>query len=512
MSKKPVVLMILDGYGLNDNCEANAVCEGKTPIMDQLMSQCPFVKGQASGMAVGLPDGQMGNSEVGHLNMGAGRIVYQELTRITKAIQDGDFFEVPAFLEAVENCRKNGSALHLFGLVSDGGVHSHNTHIYGLLELAKRHGLKDVYVHCFLDGRDTPPASGKGFVEALEAKMKEIGVGKVASVMGRYYAMDRDNRWDRVELAYKALTKGEGETAVSGPAGIQASYDAEKYDEFVMPTVVTEDGKAIGTIKDHDSVIFFNFRPDRAREITRAFCDDAFQGFEREKRLDLTFVCFTEYDETIENKLVAFHKQSITNTFGEFLAAHGKTQARIAETEKYAHVTFFFNGGVEEPNEGEDRILVKSPKVATYDLQPEMSAPEVCDKLVEAIKSDKYDVIIINFANPEMVGHTGIEDAAIKAIEAVDACVGRTVDAIKEVDGILFICADHGNAEQLVDYETGAPFTAHTTNPVPFILVNADPAYKLREGGCLADIAPTLIELMGMEQPAEMTGKSLLVK
>ena len=512
MSKKPVVLMILDGYGLNDNCEANAVCEGKTPIMDQLMSQCPFVKGQASGMAVGLPDGQMGNSEVGHLNMGAGRIVYQELTRITKAIQDGDFFEVPAFLEAVENCRKNGSALHLFGLVSDGGVHSHNTHIYGLLELAKRHGLKDVYVHCFLDGRDTPPASGKGFVEALEAKMKEIGIGKVASVMGRYYAMDRDNRWDRVELAYKALTKGEGETAVSGPAGIQASYDAEKYDEFVMPTVVTEDGKAIGTIKDHDSVIFFNFRPDRAREITRAFCDDAFQGFEREKRLDLTFVCFTEYDETIENKLVAFHKQSITNTFGEFLAAHGKTQARIAETEKYAHVTFFFNGGVEEPNEGEDRILVKSPKVATYDLQPEMSAPEVCDKLVEAIKSDKYDVIIINFANPDMVGHTGIEDAAIKAIEAVDACVGRTVDAIKEVDGVLFICADHGNAEQLVDYETGAPFTAHTTNPVPFILVNADPAYKLREGGCLADIAPTLIELMGMEQPAEMTGKSLLVK
>ena len=512
MSKKPVVLMILDGYGLNDNCEANAVCEGKTPIMDQLMSQCPFVKGQASGMAVGLPDGQMGNSEVGHLNMGAGRIVYQELTRITKAIQDGDFFEVPAFLEAVENCRKNGSALHLFGLVSDGGVHSHNTHIYGLLELAKRHGLKDVYVHCFLDGRDTPPASGKGFVEALEAKMKEIGVGKVASVMGRYYAMDRDNRWDRVELAYKALTKGEGETAVSGPAGIQASYDAEKYDEFVMPTVVTEDGKAIGTIKDHDSVIFFNFRPDRAREITRAFCDDAFQGFEREKRLNLTFVCFTEYDETIENKLVAFHKQSITNTFGEFLAAHGKTQARIAETEKYAHVTFFFNGGVEEPNEGEDRILVKSPKVATYDLQPEMSAPEVCDKLVEAIKSDKYDVIIINFANPDMVGHTGIEDAAIKAIEAVDACVGRTVDAIKEVDGVLFICADHGNAEQLVDYETGAPFTAHTTNPVPFILVNADPAYKLREGGCLADIAPTLIELMGMEQPAEMTGKSLLVK
>lgn len=510
MSKKPVVLMILDGYGLNDNCEANAVCEGRTPIMDQLMSQCPYVEGQASGMAVGLPDGQMGNSEVGHLNMGAGRIVYQELTRITKAIQDGDFFDVPAFLEAVENCKKNGTALHLFGLVSDGGVHSHNTHIYGLVELAKKHGLDQVFVHCFLDGRDTPPASGKGFVEALDEKMKEIGVGKVASVMGRYYAMDRDNRWDRVELAYNALTKGIGETAVSGPAGIQASYDKEKYDEFVLPTVVTEDGKAIGLIKDKDSVIFFNFRPDRAREITRAFCDDEFAGFAREKRLDLTYVCFTDYDETISNKIVAFHKQSITHTFGEFLAEHGKTQARIAETEKYAHVTFFFNGGIEEPNKGEDRILVKSPKVATYDLQPEMSAPEVCDKLVEAIKSDKYDVIIINFANPDMVGHTGVEGAAIKAIETVDACVGRAVDAVKEVDGVMFICADHGNAEQLVDYVTGEPFTAHTTNPVPFILVNADPSCKLREGGCLADIAPTLIELMGLEQPKEMTGKSLI--
>lgn len=512
MSKKPVVLMILDGYGLNDNCEANAVCEGKTPVMDQLMSQCPFVKGQASGMAVGLPEGQMGNSEVGHLNMGAGRIVYQELTRITKAIMDGDFFDVPAFLAAVDNCKKHDSALHLFGLVSDGGVHSHNTHIYGLVELAKRHGLDKVFVHCFLDGRDTPPASGKGFVEELDAKMKEIGVGKVASVMGRYYAMDRDNRWDRVELAYNALTRGQGATAESGPAGIQASYDQEKNDEFVMPTVVVEDGQPVGTIKDHDSVIFFNFRPDRAREITRAFCDDDFAGFPREKRLDLTYVCFTDYDETIGNKLVAFQKQSITNTFGEFLAAHGKTQARIAETEKYAHVTFFFNGGVEEPNEGEDRILVKSPKVATYDLQPEMSAPEVCDKLVEAIKSDKYDVIIINFANPDMVGHTGIEEAAIKAIETVDACVGRAVDAIKEVNGVMFICADHGNAEQLVDYQSGEPFTAHTTNPVPFILVNADPSYKLREGGCLADIAPTLIELLELEQPEEMTGKTLLVK
>ncbi|MDO4278817.1 MAG: 2,3-bisphosphoglycerate-independent phosphoglycerate mutase [Lachnoclostridium edouardi] len=512
MGKKPVVLMILDGYGLNNNCDHNAVCQGKTPVMDQLMSQCPFVKGNASGMAVGLPEGQMGNSEVGHLNMGAGRIVYQELTRITKSISDGDFFENQAFLEAVKNCKENHSALHMFGLVSDGGVHSHNTHIYGLLELAKRNGLEKVYVHCFLDGRDTPPASGKDFVAELEEKMKEIGVGEVASVMGRYYAMDRDNRWDRVEMAYKVLTEGTGEAADSAVDGIQASYDNGKTDEFVVPFAVTKNGRPTAVIKDHDSVIFFNFRPDRAREITRAFCDDDFQGFERGSRLDLVYVCFTDYDETIGNKLVAFHKQTITNTFGQFLADHGLTQARIAETEKYAHVTFFFNGGVEEPNKGEDRILVKSPKVATYDLQPEMSAPQVCDKLVEAIESGKYDVIIINFANPDMVGHTGVEGAAIKAIETVDACVGRTVDAIKKADGVMFICADHGNAEQLVDYETGEPFTAHTTNPVPFILVNADPAYKLREGGCLADIAPTLIELMGMEQPEEMTGKSLLVK
>ncbi|WP_138307967.1 MULTISPECIES: 2,3-bisphosphoglycerate-independent phosphoglycerate mutase [unclassified Clostridium] len=513
MIKKPTVLMILDGYGLNDNCDHNAVCEGRTPVMDQLMSQCPFVKGEASGMAVGLPEGQMGNSEVGHLNMGAGRIVYQELTRITKSIQDGDFFDIPEFLSAVENCRKNDSALHMFGLVSDGGVHSHNTHIYGLLELAKKNGLKKVYVHCFLDGRDTPPESGKGFVEQLEAKMKEIGVGEVASVMGRYYAMDRDKRWDRVELAYNALTKGEGNQADSAPAGIQASYDNGKADEFVIPFVVVKDGKPVATIQDKDSVIFYNFRPDRAREITRAFCDDSFDGFPREKRLDLVYVCFTDYDETIQNKLVAFKKESITNTFGQFLAAHKKTQVRIAETEKYAHVTFFFNGGVEEPNEGEDRILVPSPKeVATYDLKPEMSAMGVCDKLVEAIKSGKYDVIIINFANPDMVGHTGVEDAAIKAIETVDTCVGRAVEAIREVDGVMFICADHGNAEQLVDYETGEPFTAHTTNPVPFILVNADPSCKLREGGALCDIVPTLIELMGMEQPKEMTGKSLLVK
>ena len=512
MSKKPTVLMILDGYGLNDNCEHNAICEAKTPVMDQLMKDYPFVKGEASGMAVGLPEGQMGNSEVGHLNMGAGRIVYQELTRITKEIQDGDFFKNEALLTAVNNAKEHDSALHLFGLLSDGGVHSHNTHLYGLLELAKREGLTKVFVHCFLDGRDTPPASGKDFIQALNDEMEKIGVGQVASVMGRYYAMDRDNRWDRVEKAYNAMTKGEGVQAECAVCAVKESYENDVTDEFVVPTVVVKDGQPVGRIQDGDSIIFFNFRPDRAREITRAFCDDEFTGFAREKKLDVTYVCFTDYDETIQNKIVAFHKVSISNTFGEFLAAHNMTQARIAETEKYAHVTFFFNGGVEEPNKGEDRILVKSPKVATYDLKPEMSAYEVCDKLVEAIKSGKYDVIIINFANPDMVGHTGVENAAIKAIEAVDECVGKAVAAIKEVDGQMFICADHGNAEQLVDYKTGEPFTAHTTNPVPFLLVNADPAYSLREGGCLADIAPTLIELMGMEQPAEMTGKSLLVK
>jgi len=512
MNKKPTVLMILDGYGLNDKCEANAVCEGKTPVMDKLMAEYPFVKGNASGMAVGLPDGQMGNSEVGHLNMGAGRIVYQDLTKITKAIQDGDFFENEALLAACKNAKENNAALHMFGLVSDGGVHSHNTHIYGLLELAKRQGLEKVYVHCFLDGRDTPPASGKDYVQELVDKMAEIGVGEVATVMGRYYAMDRDNRWDRVELAYNAMVKGEGVTGEAGPAAIQASYDADKTDEFVLPTVITKDGAPVATIKDGDSIIFFNFRPDRAREITRTFCDDEFTGFDRGERVKTTYVCFTEYDVTIENKLVAFVKTEITNTFGEFLAANDLKQARIAETEKYAHVTFFFNGGVEEPNAGEDRILVKSPKVATYDLKPEMSAYEVCDKLVDAIKSEKYDVIIINFANPDMVGHTGVQEAAVKAVEAVDECVGRAVEAVKEVNGQMFICADHGNAEQLVDYENGEPFTAHTTNPVPFILVNADPVYKLREGGCLADIAPTLIELMGLEQPKEMSGESLLVK
>ena len=513
MSKKPTVLMILDGYGLNDKKEGNAVYLAKTPVMDKLMAEYPFVKGNASGLAVGLPDGQMGNSEVGHMNMGAGRIVYQELTRITKEIQDGDFFKNEALLAAMKNAKENNSAVHFMGLLSDGGVHSHNTHLYGLLEMAKREGVEKVYVHCFLDGRDTPPASGKEFVEALEAEMKKIGVGEIATVSGRYYAMDRDNRWDRVELAYNALTSGEGVKGTDAQAAVQASYDNDKTDEFVLPTVIEKDGQPTGVISDKDSVVFFNFRPDRAREITRAFCDDDFQGFERKARPQVTFVCFTDYDDTIQNKQVAFHKVQLHNTFGEYLAANGKKQLRLAETEKYAHVTFFFNGGVEEPNIDEARLLVNSPKdVATYDLKPEMSAPEVGMDLVEAIKSDKYDVIIINFANPDMVGHTGVIPAAVKAVERVDSLVGDAVQAIKDVDGVLFICADHGNAEKMIDYETGKPHTAHTTNPVPFILVNADPSYKLRDGGCLADIAPTLLEIMGHQQTKEMTGKSLIVK
>ncbi|MCM1307981.1 MAG: 2,3-bisphosphoglycerate-independent phosphoglycerate mutase [Butyrivibrio sp.] len=519
MSRKPTVLLILDGYGLNEKTEGNAVALAKTPVMDRLMKEYPFVKGNASGMAVGLPDGQMGNSEVGHLNMGAGRIVYQELTRITKEIRDGDFFENEALLKACDNCKRNGSALHAFGLLSDGGVHSHNTHLYGLLEMAKRQGLDKVYVHCFLDGRDTPPQSAKGFAAELEEEMKKIGVGKIASVSGRYYAMDRDNNYDRVEKAYAALTRGEGIEADGAVEGIQASYDAGVNDEFVVPFVVKENGAPVAVIKDGDSVVFFNFRPDRAREITHCFCDDDFDKFDRGARKDIVFVCFSDYDPLIPNKEVAFKKVEVTNTFGEWLANKGMRQARIAETEKYAHVTFFFNGGVEKPNENEERILVNSPKyVPTYDKKPRMSAYTVCDKLSEAITAKDengealYDVIICNFANPDMVGHTGVLEAAIEAIEVIDKCVGEIVGLIKEVDGTLFICADHGNAEMLTDYETGAPFTAHTTNPVPFILVNADPSYKLREGGCLADIVPTLIECMGLEQPAEMTGKSLIVK
>ncbi len=513
MSKKPVVLMVLDGYGISEKTEGNAIALADTPVMDKLMAECPYVKGNASGEAVGLPEGQMGNSEVGHMNIGAGRIIYQELTRITKAIKDGDFFENKEMLDAIENCKKNNSDLHLWGLLSDGGVHSHNTHLYAILELCKRQNFDRVYIHPFFDGRDTAPASGKGFLEELIAKTKEIGVGKVASLSGRYYAMDRDNRWDRVELAYKSLVTGEGVQAEDPVAAIQESYDKEVYDEFILPTVIVENGKPVSLVKADDSVIFFNFRPDRAREITRAFCTDDFDGFERPNgRMPLVYVCFKDYDESIPNKEVAFKKEDIKNTFGEYLAANGLKQLRTAETEKYAHVTFFFNGGVEEPNKGEDRILVKSPKVATYNLQPEMSAPEVSKNLNEAILGGKYDVIIINFANPDMVGHTGVIPAAIKAVETVDKCVGTAVEAVKKVDGVLFICADHGNAEQMINYETGAPHTAHTTNPVPFILYNYDECKALREGGCLADIAPTLLEILGLPQPAEMTGKSLIIR
>lgn len=512
MAKKPYVLMIMDGFGINPNPRANAVAMANKPVLDSLVKEYPFVEGAASGLAVGLPDGQMGNSEVGHMNMGAGRIVYQELTRITKAIEDGDFFKNEELVEAFENAKKNGKSVHLWGLLSDGGVHSHNTHLYALLEMAKKLGVENVYVHCFLDGRDTSPTSGKDFIAELEDKIKEIGVGKIASISGRYYAMDRDNRWDRVEKAYRALTRGEGNEAASAKEAIEASYADNKTDEFVVPCVIKENGKPVATVSDGDSVIFFNFRPDRAREMTRVFCADEFDGFDRGERIKTDYVCFVQYDDTIPNTKIAFKKEELKNTFGQFLADHGMTQARIAETEKYAHVTFFFNGGVEEPNPGEDRILVKSPKVATYDLQPEMSAPEVCDKLCASIRSGKYDVIIINFANPDMVGHTGVLDAAVKAVETVDTCVGKAVEALKEMDGVMFICADHGNCEQEINYETGEPLTSHTTNPVPFILVNADPKYGLREGGKLCDIVPTLIDLMGMEKPAEMTGESLLVE
>ncbi len=509
MSKKPTVLMILDGYGVSDREEGNAIANAKKPNMDMLTSKYPTVTGDASGLSVGLPDGQMGNSEVGHTNIGAGRIVYQMLVKISKSIKDGDFFENPALVAAMDNCKKNGSALHLMGLLSPGGVHSHTEHMYGLVEMAKKNGIDKVYVHCFLDGRDVPPSSAAEYMEDAVARLNEIGLGKIATISGRFYAMDRDNMWDRVEKAYHALVFGEGVQESDPVQAIKNSYANGVTDEFMLPTVIQDGGK----IEANDSVVFFNFRPDRARQITRSFVDPEFTGFERANGcFPVTFVCMAQYDAEMPNVLVAFPPEELTMTFGEFLAKNGKTQLRLAETQKYAHVTFFFNGGEEKQFEGEDRILVDSPKIATFDMMPEMSAYQVADKLVEAIKSLKYDVIVINFANPDMVGHTGIPAAAIAAIEAVDECVGKAYEALMSVDGQMFICADHGNAEQLVDYETGNPFTAHTVNPVPFILVNADPAYKLREGGCLADIVPTLIEMMGMEQPAEMTGKSLLIQ
>ncbi|MBQ6601352.1 MAG: 2,3-bisphosphoglycerate-independent phosphoglycerate mutase [Clostridia bacterium] len=508
--KKPVLLCIMDGFGRNDDNYGNAIHSAATPNLDKIMSENPMTFIGASGMDVGLPDGQMGNSEVGHTNIGAGRVVYQELTRITKSIKDGDFFENEALKGAMENCLENGSALHLMGLMSDGGVHSHNTHMYAIVEMAKKMGLNEVYVHCFLDGRDVPPASGADFVQETCDKLKEIGLGKVATVMGRYYAMDRDNRWDRVGKAYAAMVYGEGIKADCPVAAIKESYETvdadgkNLTDEFVLPTVCAENA----TIKANDSVVFFNFRPDRAREITRTFVDEAFEGFDRKNGFfPLYYVCMTQYDATMPNVHVAFKPQTLENTFGEYLAKMGKTQLRIAETEKYAHVTFFFNGGVEKQYEGEDRILVASPKVATYDLQPEMSAYEVTEKVVEAIKTGKYDAIILNFANCDMVGHTGIFDAAKAAVEAVDTCVGKVYGAVKEMEGVMLITADHGNADKMYEAD-GSPFTAHTTNPVPFVVCGYD--CELREGGKLCDIAPTMLKIMNLDQPAEMTGESIV--
>ncbi len=505
--KKPLALIILDGFGKNTSDYGNAIVSAKTPNMDKLFAACPNTLIGASGMDVGLPDGQMGNSEVGHTNIGAGRVVYQELTRITKSIADGDFFENEALVGAIENCKKNGTALHLMGLLSDGGVHSHNKHLYGLLELAKRAGLEKVYVHGFMDGRDVPPTSGKDFVIELMKKMKEIGVGKVASVMGRYYAMDRDNRWERVEKAYAAMVYGEGNKAACPVCAMDDSYKAEVTDEFVVPTVTCEGGR----VSANDSVIFFNFRPDRAREITRTFVDPEFNGFERKNGcFPLYYVCMTQYDAQMPNVNVAFKPQSLTNTFGQYIADKGLTQLRIAETEKYAHVTFFFNGGVEAPYENEDRALIASPKVATYDLKPEMSAYEVTDEMLARLDSGKYDVIILNFANCDMVGHTGVFDAAVAAVEAVDTCVGKVVDKILSMGGRALITADHGNADQMYEPD-GSPFTAHTTNPVPLLLVG-DSEHTLKEGGRLADLAPTMLEMLGLAQPEEMDGKSLLAK
>ena len=505
--------MILDGYGLSDQTEGNAIATANTPILDKLMTAWPFAKGSASGMDVGLPDGQMGNSEEGHTNIGAGRIVYQELTRITKSIEDGDFFENLALLDAIENCKKNNSALHLYGLVSDGGVHSHNTHLYALLKLAKDHGLTQVYIHAFLDGRDTPPSSGKDYLQELESKIAEIGVGQIATVMGRYYAMDRDTRWERVQVAYDAMTQGIGNTAASVSACMDTSYAEGVYDEFVVPTVIKKGDKPTALIKSQDSVIFFNFRPDRAREITCAFCEPDFKGFPRKPGFfPLYYVCFTDYDPTLTNKIVAFQSQSTVNTMGEYISAQGLSQLRLAETTKYAHVTYFFNGGVEEPYWGEDRKLIPTPGVATFDLQPEMSAYGITDAAEEAIKSQKYDLIVMNYANPDIVGHTGIIPATIKAVETVDVCVGRVLDAIMAIDGQMFICADHGNADKMIDTDNASPFTAHTTNDVPFILVNCKDAKGLDTGGKLCDIAPTLLDMMGLSQPKEMTGRSLLIK
>ena len=502
--KKPLILIIMDGFGFGGH-KGNAIEAAKTPNLDRLFANNPLTRIGASGMDVGLPDGQMGNSEVGHTNIGAGRVVYQELTRITKAVDDGSFFENEELLKAMRNVKEKGTALHILGLLSDGGVHSHNSHLYAILEMAKRQGVQKVYVHALLDGRDVPPSSGKEYVRACVEKMEEMGIGKIATVMGRYYAMDRDNRWERVEKAYAAMVYGKGNRCVCPVQAVQDSYDANVTDEFVVPTVCAENAQ----ISADDSIIFFNFRPDRAREITRCFVDESFDGFSREKGFfPLHYVCMTQYDATMPNVDVAFRPQSLKNTFGEYISDKGLTQLRIAETEKYAHVTFFFNGGVEKTYPGEDRVLVASPKVATYDLQPEMSAYEVTDQCIRRIESGQYDVIILNFANCDMVGHTGVFEAAVKAVEAVDTCVGRVTDAIAKMGGVSLITADHGNADKMVA-EDGEPFTAHTTNPVPFCVVGYP--CRLRTGGRLADIAPTMLKVMGLPQPEEMDGESIIV-
>ncbi len=505
MAKKPIALIIMDGYGINKSAEGNAITAAKKPRLDEFFAKYPNTQLSASGLDVGLPDGQMGNSEVGHTNIGAGRVVYQMLVKISKDINEGKIGDVFAIADAMDEAKKNGRALHLMGLLSNGGVHSHNEHLYGLLRLAKKKGLEKVYVHTFLDGRDVPPTSGVEFMAELEKEIKEIGTGSIATIMGRYYAMDRDNAWDRVQKAYDAMVKGEGIQENDAVQAVKNSYANDVTDEFVVPTVVDKNGM----IKEGDSVIFFNFRPDRARQITRTFADPDFEGFER-KYFPVKFVCMTQYDESMPNVSVAYPPESLEMTFGEYVSKKGLTQLRIAETQKYAHVTFFFNGGEEKQFEGEERILIKSPDVATFDMKPEMSAYEVTDAVVDAINSDKFDVIILNYANCDMVGHTGIMDAAVKAVEAVDECVGRTVDAILAKDGKAIITADHGNADCLIDPETKAPFTAHTTNPVPMILIGAGDV-KLKMGR-LCDLCPTMLDLMNLEKPEQMTGESLIVK
>ncbi len=513
MNQKPVCLIIMDGYGIRRSSDGNAVKIADNGTIDRLFNKYPSTLLGASGLSVGLPDGQMGNSEVGHLNMGAGRIVYQELTRITKSIEDGDFFENEELLAAINHAKTNGKALHLYGLLSYGGVHSHITHLYALIKLAKKQGVKELYVHCFLDGRDVSPTSGAGFIEELQKVLKSEGLGKIATVSGRYYAMDRDNRWERVEKAYDALTIGNGVQCVDPVAAVNESYSSGVTDEFVLPTNVYENGKPVGLIKEGDSIVFYDFRPDRAREITRAFSEKEFSGFERKTGfLNPYYVCFTRYDATFANVHIAFKPVSLDNTLGEYLSKKGYTQLRIAETEKYAHVTFFFNGGVEAPNENEYRDLIPSPKVATYDLKPDMSANEVTSKVLEEIATDKFDVIILNFANCDMVGHTGVLQAAVDAVNTVENCVQQVIDAIASKGGATLVTADHGNADMMIA-ENGEPFTAHTTNPVPFILVSDKYVGKtLRDGGILADIAPTLLEVLGAEVPSEMTGKSLINK